>query len=272
MRPRLVFTVAVLALAGGTALAWSQPPDRPPRAFLGILAEPAPAGAERPGVFVRAVTVDSPAARAGLKPGDEIVKVGDKAMSDFDALVNSLARHKPGDKLTFHVRRDGKEQTVPVTLGERPNPLATAAAREIPTAFLGVETQELTPTERARLGVKANAGAVVREVVPGTPAAEAGVKPGDVITSFNGKEVGNPIQLRAAVQQAGAGKEVTLEVARGNETKTLKARLEASPADFFSQLPTLREGPEFQRLQRRVDELERRLRELEAKLNQRAPK
>jgi S1-C subfamily serine protease len=243
MRTRLVPAVAVLALLWGTAPLWAQEaPDRPPRAFLGIQAEPSPAGAKQAGVLIRNVAPGSPAAKAGLKQGDEIVKVDNKDVKDFDALVNLLAQHKAGEKLSFEVVRNGKEENVTVTLGERPRPGAGIAPRENATPFLGVATQELTPAEKTRLGVKANAGVVVGEVVPGTPAAEAGLKKGDVITSFNGKAITNPAELRDAVRQAGVGKEVTLEAARGAETKTFKTRLEAAPADFFVPPAPRREG------------------------------
>jgi S1-C subfamily serine protease len=63
---------------------------------------------------------DSPAEKAGLKSGDVIVKVQDKAIKTLSELMDIMHKTKPGDKLAVTVKRDDKEQTVNVTLGTRP--------------------------------------------------------------------------------------------------------------------------------------------------------
>jgi serine protease Do len=262
---RVLLVVTLFAFLGAALLVVGQPPVAPARPYLGILGEPAPAGAAQPGVFAREVDPGSPADKAGLKVGDEITKVGDKEVKDFDDLVNTLAKHKPGDKLAFHVLREGKERDLTVTLGERQPPRAGRPVRIRPTAFLGVRTELLTPAEKTRLGVTADEGAVVMEVVPGSPAAQAGLQRDDVITTVNGKPVTDPMALRAAVSDAGAGKEVTLKVLRGRESKEIKAKLEESPADVLAP-PAFEDGNPLRRLERRLDRLEKRVQELEDKL------
>src|SRR5262249_5194151 len=155
------------------------------------------------GILVREVEPGTPAAQAGLRNGDLIVKVGDQPVKDFDALVNALSQHKIGEKVNFQVQRDGKEQSFEVTLGQRPERRAGEAPRRQPTAFLGVRTEELTPEMKNQYKVTVDRGAVVVGVMPGTPAATAGLKEGDVITSVNNQPIENPQQLRQAVQQAG---------------------------------------------------------------------
>src|SRR4051812_28338908 len=76
------------------------------RPFVGILAEPPAEQADKPGVVVHDVAPDSPAAKAGLKKGDRIVKAGDKEVKTFDALADLVKAGKPGDKLALHVVRD----------------------------------------------------------------------------------------------------------------------------------------------------------------------
>jgi S1-C subfamily serine protease len=269
MRTRIISIATLFALLGAALVVTGQPPVPASRPYLGILAEPAPAGAERPGVFAREVTPGSPAEKAGLKPGDEIFKVGDNEVRDFDDLVNVLAKHKPGDKLDFRVRRDGKERNLTVTLGERQPLRADRPVPARPTAFLGVATAPLTAAEKSRLGVTADGGAVVMEVAPDTPAARAGLKRDDVITACNDKPITSPEQVRRVVNETGAGKEITFTVLRGKETKHLKARLEEAPADAFGP-PAIEDANPLRRMERRLDRLEKRVQELENKLNQRS--
>jgi serine protease Do len=279
-----------LALAGASPAVRSKGPEgrAPSRAFLGILVEPTPAEAAKPGVIVRSVAPDSLAAKADLKPGDVIIKIGNKDVRDFDALVGLVARHKVGDRLAVHVLRDGKERELNVALGQRPQrPVAeeSAAPPARPMAHLGVQTQPVTPQTKSRLGVATDRGALVVEVYPDTPAAKAGLKRGDVIVRLDKQEIGDPLQLRQAVQKAGSGKKVELTVVRGQERKMLTARLEDLPIEGLGVSPPVRLPPDgtpgfrptsgvaqrLLQLERRVDELEKQLRQLQEKSGKTAP-
>jgi len=222
--------------------------------------------------MVQDVAPGSPAADAGLKSGDEIVKIDDKAVKDFEGLMSEVAKHKPGDKVNLQVMREGKQTAVAVTLGHRPGVRMVMQPEKGP-AVLGIETGELTPAAKERLGVTVDAGAVVEKVVPNSPAAAAGLQPGDVITKLDGKAIADPTALQEAVRKAGAGKEVTITVARGKESKDLKAKLEAGSGSFtISGLQFELSGPSTQKLEQRIDQLEKRVQELEKKLNQQPPK
>jgi membrane-associated protease RseP (regulator of RpoE activity) len=149
------------------------------------------------------------------------------------------------------------------------DPAKQAPARK-KVAFLGVQT---SPTPGGQKGV------VVTEVLPKTAAAKAGFKRGDAITGFDDKAIANPEDLMQAVRKAGVGKEVTVNVDRGDQKLLIKAKLEEAPRDLFSQLPpsVFPGGPGFRpgapqlldmpdrlrQLQERVDELERRIKALE---------
>ncbi len=61
-----------------------------------------------------------PAAQAGLKGGDLIIKVGDRAIGTIYDYMESMNKHKPGEKVEVVVKRDGKDVKLPVTLGSRP--------------------------------------------------------------------------------------------------------------------------------------------------------
>ncbi len=73
------------------------------------------------GVKLEGVNDDSPAAKGGLKGGDVIVKFGGKDVKDIDTYMNALSSHKPGETVEVVVKRDGKEETLKVTLGTRPS-------------------------------------------------------------------------------------------------------------------------------------------------------
>jgi serine protease Do len=247
------------------------------RVFLGVGIESTQDGAKHAGVVVRSVAPNSPATKAG----DIIDKVDGKDVKDLESLLSVLGKRQPGEQASFHVLRDGQERDLAVTLGQRPEPRAGdgEAARERPAAFLGVQTLTLTPQVKENLGATIDKGAAIVDVLPDTPAAKAGLKRGDVITSFDGKTVSGPRELRDAVQGAGPGKEINLTIMRGQEKKDVQVRLEASPVDGLSNfLPLpgrlnsgapnqLEERERSSQLERRVQELEKRVRELEQQRN-----
>ena len=221
-------------LSPGRAQVPDAPAKRPPKVTLGIVADPAPKDADQGGVVVREVGPDSPAAKAGLKTGDVIVKVGDKDVKDFDDLVNTLAQHKPGDKLSVQVRREGKETNLTVTLGERRAgraPEGGGAARGRATPFLGVQTQPLTPEARDRLGVAADEGVVITDVVANTPAAQAGLRRGDVITAVEGTPVKDLNGLVDQLAGRKPGDVVTLTILRDGQPRPVSVTLQAWPAE-----------------------------------------
>jgi C-terminal processing protease CtpA/Prc len=128
-----------------------------------------------------------------------------------------------------------------------------------------VQTEELTAELRKREGLSAEQGAVVMDVFPNTPAEEAGLQEADVITKVNDQSISNPEELREAIQNAGPGKEVTIEVARGKRHRQLTAHLEESPVELrpsYGIFPT-EPNREIQRLRQRIQQLEQRIRKLE---------
>jgi serine protease Do len=86
------------------------------KGFLGINFS-----AEDGKIVITEIVPNSPAEKAGLKAGDQIVKVGDKEVKDEDSLRETVGDKKPGTKLSLVIKRDGKEQTIEATLGERPD-------------------------------------------------------------------------------------------------------------------------------------------------------
>src|SRR3954468_8214369 len=95
-------------------------PPSAPRAFLGVQVQSPRPGAAQEGVVVESADPGSPAAQAGLRPGDQIVRAGDKDVRDFEDLVLTLTEHRPGDRVPFQVVRGGQRVELNVTLAERP--------------------------------------------------------------------------------------------------------------------------------------------------------
>ena len=179
------------------------------------------------GVLVSGVTPGSPADRAGIKPGDVIVAINGQATNDSNDLRNRIASTPPGTEVTLTVVRDGKEMQVKATLGE----LAESASNQPQgsgvgggAAQLGISARPLTPDDAAQLGLpRSAAGLLVESVDPAGPAAEVGIRPGDVIVEANRQPVRSVNDLQSAVQKSGAQPTLLL-INRGGATIFIAVR------------------------------------------------
>jgi len=161
------------------------------------------------GALVSSVTKDSPAAKAGVEPGDVILKFQDKEISRSSELPPLVAQIKPGQEVKLDVWRDGKAKTLTAKMGELSDATTVASAKgEAAKGKLGVAVRPLSPEERKSSEV---ANGVVVEDVAGA-AAKAGVRPGDVIVAVNNTPVKSPEQLKELIGKA--GKTVALLVQR----------------------------------------------------------
>ncbi|MFN4257958.1 MAG: PDZ domain-containing protein [Gemmataceae bacterium] len=233
MRKRSWAGWLLAAATPGLVLAAPDVSDALPKTkpYVGIALQ-APPEAGVTGAWIAHVAPDSPAAKAGLRRGDVITHVNDKDIENPQAVIDRVAAQQPGDELTFTVMRDGQEHACKVTLGIRPVvqlPPMPSFPRTRDTAFLGVHIDELTPEMKDRLKVDVDHGAVVMDVIPDSPAAEAGLKVDDVITLVNDRKIDGPRELRAAVREMGVGKEVTLRVNRGANSMDIQVTLGALP-------------------------------------------
>ncbi len=105
---------------------------------------------------------------------------------------------------------------------------------KVERGFLGVYIQDLTPALAKELGLKVNEGALVTEVIPGSPAEKAGLKERDVIISYNGKPVKNSAELKNYVLLTKPGTEVILKIVRDGEEKEIKVKIESPKKSFFT--------------------------------------
>ncbi|ADC90128.1 protease Do [Thermocrinis albus DSM 14484] len=149
------------------------------------------------GVLIAQVMPSSPAAKAGLRPGDVIIAINGEKVSEVRDLQFRVMKTKPGTEVTLRIVRDKKETDVKVVVGELPESPPSAEAPQ-QTENLGLSLRDLTPTEQSRLGVK---GVLVMGVVPGSPAYRSGVRPGDVIISVNNQPVDNSTQFWQRIEE-----------------------------------------------------------------------
>jgi serine protease Do len=175
------------------------------------------------GALVSNVEPGGPAEKAGLKSGDVIRALnGTKivASADLPAMVGIAL---PGDNATLEVWRDGKTIALAVKLGNAADKVADVsvggAAAAVGGGRLGLALRALQPAERRDAGV--NAGLVVEDA--NGAAAYAGVQPGDVLLSVNGKPVNSVEQVRAMVAQS--AKSVALLIQRGADRIFIPVRL-----------------------------------------------
>jgi len=153
------------------------------------------------GALVSAVADNSPAARAGVKPGDVILAWNGKAIDESSELPALVADTPPGKHATMKVWRNGAEQTLGVTVGNMPDEKVASADEASPQANSG----------KLGLTVQQSEDGLVVAGASG-PAARAGVQEGDVILAVNNQPVKSVEQLRRLVDKA--GKHVALLVQR----------------------------------------------------------
>jgi serine protease Do len=158
---------------------------------------------------VSSVQKGSAAAKAGLEPGDVILKLDGKAIGRSGELPPLVAGLKPGASVTLEVWREGKAKEVSATVGSFEEKTTLAGGGDLAAkGKLGVAVRPLSPEEKKAGELT---GGVVVEEVAGA-AAKAGVRAGDIIVSVNSVPVKSPEQLRELVGKA--NKSIALLVQR----------------------------------------------------------
>jgi serine protease Do len=180
-------------------------------------------GMDRPhGALVGEVEPDGPGAKAGLQPGDVILEVDHSAVPRSEDLPRLVARHAPGSHVDLKVLRNGKEQSVGITLAalkeekvandEQPDTNAPSASPA--THKLGVQVADAP-----------GGGVVVQHVASGSP-ADGELAPGDVILDVNRAPVAHASDLAARMGAAKKGEPVLLRVKRGDRMRFVAIEME----------------------------------------------
>jgi serine protease Do len=168
-------------------------------------------GLQRPeGALVASVAPDSPAQKAGLQPGDVVLKFNGRAVGDSGELAAMVGESAPGKKVQLEVLRKGARRMLAATLGTAADETAQRAEADAAAdpGRLGLAVRPLSPQEQEAANVS---GGLLVQGVNG-PAARAGVAPGDIVLQAGGKPVKSVEDLRAATR---SGKTIALLVQRG---------------------------------------------------------
>ncbi len=174
------------------------------------------------GALVGDVIPGSPAAEAGVKRGDVILKFNDVAVKKMEELPKIVAGTRPGQVIPVQIIRDGKEKSLNVTI-------ARLKSKEEKVASLGVNlgatVQDITPELAESMNLDSSAGVLVSEVTPGQPAKESGLRRGDVILEVNRNPVNNVNEFNQAVIKTQKKGTVLMLVKRDGNTIYVAVKL-----------------------------------------------
>lgn len=181
---------------------------------------------EARGALVQAVTPDKPADKAGIRNGDVVVEVDGKPIRNNRELIDTISYLPVGTEVKITIIRDGKRQTVTAKTEERPpdgsdGEEETSSPSEPVRDKLGLSVQELSSELRRQYGIAENVrGVVVTYVKNVSPAGEANITEGDVISEVQGQRINSIADFRAAVERIKSGQRVRFYVttsARGGQ-------------------------------------------------------
>jgi serine protease Do len=181
------------------------------------------------GALVNDVVADGPAARAGVQPLDVITRFNGREIDSIRTLSRTVASASPNEPAKVTVWRDGRSRELTVDLGEAAQTDEVVASNagggsSQSTAAVGLTLRPLTDGDRATLGLSSDVkGAIVAAVEPGSPAAEKGLRPGDVITRVNQQAVANVADAVAALTSARERSETALLLVRRGDAQQFVA-------------------------------------------------
>ena len=199
------------------------------RGWLGVQVQPVTADIadslglkQAKGAMVDNPQAGSPAAKAGIEAGDVITSVNGTDVKDSRDLARTISVMAPGTSVKLDVLHKSQSKTVTLTLGEMPNDRqANAGGEQSSKETAGTPRLGLSLAPASEVEGAGEKGVVVTSVDPDGPAAEHGVKTGDVILNVGGKSVANVGDVRAALSDAGSnGKHsVLLQVKSADATR-----------------------------------------------------
>jgi serine protease Do len=173
---------------------------------------------------------DGPAAKAGVEAGDVITAANGQSIKDAHELARIIGGFAPGSTVKLDVLHKGKSKVVSLTLGQLPNDQQAKADTETDgkRASLGIDVPHLglTLAPAGKVDSARKEGVVITKVEPKSPAADRGLKKGDVILEVAGKNVTKPGDVGDA-----------LEAARTDKKSSVLMRLRSGDASRYVAVP-----------------------------------
>ena len=159
------------------------------------------------GVYVAKAYEDNPAYEAGIRQGDVITRIDGKAINSSRDLTITIANLKVGQKIKVDLIREGREKTISVKLGERPDQVAENTYKGQNTYDdFGFMFRKVDNEIAQRLGYPMGVqGLIVTQIKPGTLAARSGVRVGDLLTELNHKKISTAADYSKALKKVKKG-------------------------------------------------------------------
>ncbi|MCR9163139.1 MAG: Do family serine endopeptidase [Nannocystaceae bacterium] len=182
-------------------------------------------GYEGEGILVQDVVEGGPADAAGLRSGDIIIGLAGEPVAKMTAFRADVAGFEPGSKVALKVWRDGKSLTLHAELGAAPSDAVTPPAVGGPPK-LGLGLQNITPQTRQRFDLAEDRGVLITSVEPGSPAADAGVRPGDVLEKVGDTQVRSVAEAVKVIRDVDLERGVRLRINRGGQGRFVFVKVE----------------------------------------------
>jgi serine protease Do len=179
------------------------------------------------GVLIDDVMEDTPAEKAGLKPGDVITEVNGEPVKNKIELSNKVAMIKPGTKARFELLREGKKMTFNIKLAERDSGVVMAGgSSETAKEKTGLTLRNLTPEIRRQYDLdEQQKGVLIAEVDPASVAARARLREGMIILEADRKEINSVGEFNRIISESSKNT-ILLRVLSEGRTFFVPLRLE----------------------------------------------
>jgi len=196
--------------------------ERLRRVEFGIHFDGQAARNQPPGALIRRVDSDTPAAQAGVRPGDRLVAIDNQPTPDFMQAFSLLERTPMGQSLKLDlIRGQGERIVAEVPLAEIPK----QDPSRLMLKHFGLAVRELNRTDLDSLGLRRRIGLLVTSIQPERQAPRDGVNPGDLLTKFGGWPVSSMDQLAHLLEQVGPGDRIPLQVLRLGDDSFVRFQL-----------------------------------------------
>lgn len=190
-------------------------------------------GAKRMGLGNQAVLLvleidpKGPAVESGIQKDDVILAVNRRNVTSLDQLAQALAFSKPGDAVKVLYSRNGHTKSTHLTVEAIPGLIPAAAT--IAPAWMGVDIQNIDAVIQSQFNLSSKNGVIVSNVTPNSPAAEAGILAGDVITRFSGSRIKTVRQFQKRIEKEKPGQAIKIDFIRGGNQQSVNLTLGQVP-------------------------------------------